>query len=64
MPFYVSYDSADVWAHRDLFSLDKEGNMIGAAGVPPDAFSDDGQLWGMPVFLWDVHKKHHYRLVD
>lgn len=61
LPFYVSYDSADVWAHRDLFSLDKEGNMIGAAGVPPDAFSNDGQLWGMPVFLWDLHKKHHYR---
>lgn len=60
LPFYVSYDSVDVWAHRDLFSLDKEGNMIGVAGVPPDAFSDDGQLWGMPVFLWDVHKKHHY----
>lgn len=60
LPFYVSYDSVDVWAHRDLFSLDKEGNMIGVAGVPPDAFSDDGQLWGMPVFLWNVHKKHHY----
>jgi 4-alpha-glucanotransferase len=60
LPFYVSYDSVDVWAHRDFFSLDKEGNMIGVAGVPPDAFSDDGQLWGMPVFLWNVHKKHHY----
>ena len=61
LPFYVSYDSVDVWANRDLFSLDKDGNMTGAAGVPPDAFSDDGQLWGMPVFLWNVHKKHHYQ---
>ncbi len=60
MPFYVSYDSVDVWSHRDFFSLDKKGNMIGVAGVPPDAFSDDGQLWGMPVFLWNVLKKHHY----
>ncbi len=60
LPFYVSYDSVDVWAHRELFSLDKEGNMIGAAGVPPDAFSNDGQLWGMPVFLWNVHKKQHF----
>lgn len=60
LPLYVSYDSVDVWANRDLFSLDEEGNMIGVAGVPPDAFSDDGQLWGMPVFLWNLHKKHHY----
>jgi 4-alpha-glucanotransferase len=44
-----------------FFSLDEDGNMIGVAGVPPDAFSEDGQLWGMPVFLWDVLKKHGYR---
>jgi 4-alpha-glucanotransferase len=61
LPFYISYDSVDVWAHRHLFSLDKEGHMIGAAGVPPDAFSDDGQLWGMPVFLWDVLKENGYK---
>ncbi|GEO09173.1 4-alpha-glucanotransferase [Segetibacter aerophilus] len=60
LPFYVSYDSVDVWSHKDLFSLDKKGNMIGVAGVPPDAFSEDGQLWGMPVFLWDVLKKQNY----
>ena len=60
LPFYVSYDSVDVWAHRELFSIDKAGNMIGAAGVPPDAFSSDGQLWGMPVFLWETHKKNHF----
>jgi len=60
LPFYISYDSVDVWSNRHLFSLDKEGNMIGMAGVPPDAFSEDGQLWGMPVFKWDVLKKHKY----
>jgi 4-alpha-glucanotransferase len=61
LPFYVSYDSVDVWSHRNLFSLDDEGNMIGVAGVPPDAFSEDGQLWGMPVFLWNVLKEQGYR---
>ena len=60
LPFYISYDSVDVWSNRDLFSLDKEGKMIGVAGVPPDAFSEDGQLWGMPVFLWDKLKKTSY----
>ena len=60
LPFYISYDFVDVWSNRDLFSLDEEGKMIGVAGVPPDAFSEDGQLWGMPVFLWDVLKKHNY----
>jgi 4-alpha-glucanotransferase len=60
LPFYVSYDSVDVWAHRELFSLDNEGKMIGVAGVPPDAFSSDGQLWGMPVFLWDRLKETGY----
>ncbi|MFL5739638.1 MAG: 4-alpha-glucanotransferase, partial [Flavisolibacter sp.] len=61
LPFYVSYDSADVWAHRHLFALDEEGNRIGMAGVPPDAFSADGQLWGMPVFNWEVMKEEQYR---
>jgi malto-oligosyltrehalose synthase/4-alpha-glucanotransferase len=60
MPFYISYDSVDVWSHRDIFSLDEEGNMTGVAGVPPDAFSEDGQLWGMPVFKWDVLKERDY----
>ncbi len=60
LPFYVSYDSADVWSHPHLFALDKEGNRTGVAGVPPDAFSDDGQLWGMPVFNWDELKKENF----
>ncbi|GAA4330128.1 malto-oligosyltrehalose synthase [Flaviaesturariibacter amylovorans] len=60
LPFYVSYDSSDVWADRALFLLDEAGQRLGLAGVPPDAFSSDGQLWGMPVFRWDVLKARHY----
>ncbi|MGV3527456.1 MAG: malto-oligosyltrehalose synthase [Flavisolibacter sp.] len=61
LPFYVSYDSADVWAHRNLFALDAKGNITGVAGVPPDAFSDDGQLWGMPVYNWPAMQKENFR---
>jgi malto-oligosyltrehalose synthase/4-alpha-glucanotransferase len=60
MPFYVSYDSSDVWANKEIFALDEQGNRTGMAGVPPDAFSADGQLWGMPVFKWDVLKDRSY----
>jgi malto-oligosyltrehalose synthase/4-alpha-glucanotransferase len=60
LPFYVSYDSVDVWAHRPLFRLDSAGNRLGLAGVPPDAFSVDGQLWGMPVYDWDALKEREY----
>ena len=60
MPFYISYDSADVWSNKEIFALDEEGNRTGMAGVPPDAFSADGQLWGMPVFKWDVLKERNY----
>lgn len=60
LPFYVSYDSADVWANPDLFCLDKEGNMTSVAGVPPDYFNADGQRWGMPIFRWDVLKEQNY----
>lgn len=60
MPFYVSYDSADVWSHRDIFSIDTNGKMIGVAGVPPDYFNTNGQRWGMPVFRWDVLKNRRY----
>jgi len=61
LPFYVSYDSADVWANPEVFSLDEEGRRIGVAGVPPDYFNDNGQLWGMPVFKWDVLKAQGYQ---
>ncbi|MFC7000011.1 malto-oligosyltrehalose synthase [Rufibacter roseus] len=60
MPFYISYDSVDVWGNREIFAVDEDGKMTGVAGVPPDAFSDEGQLWGMPVFKWDVLKEQDY----
>lgn len=61
MPFYVSHDSADVWANPQLFNLDKNGEMLGIAGVPPDYFSADGQLWNMPVYNWAELKKSGYQ---
>ena len=60
LPFYVSNDSADVWANKELFCIDAEGKMTGMAGVPPDYFNSNGQLWGMPVFRWDVLKAQDY----
>lgn len=60
IPFYVSYDSCDVWSHPEIFRLDSARNMKGVAGVPPDYFNANGQLWGMPVFKWDVLKKKEY----
>lgn len=60
LPFYISHDSVDVWANPNLFSLDKEGKMTAIAGVPPDYFNADGQIWGMPVFRWDELKKQDY----
>ena len=60
MPIYVVYDSADVWAHPDLFNLDQEKRPITVAGVPPDYFSETGQLWGNPVYRWDALKKTGY----
>lgn len=54
LPIYVSYDSADAWSQSKYFAIDADGHVTGVAGVPPDAFSADGQLWGMPVFRWEV----------
>ena len=56
LPIFVSRDSADVWAQRENFTVDEHGNGTVVAGVPPDAFSDDGQLWGNPLFDWPTHK--------
>ena len=53
LPIYVAYDSADVWAHQDRFQLDDAGRPTAVAGVPPDYFSDTGQLWGNPLYRWD-----------
>jgi len=54
MPIYVASDSADVWAHRDLFHLDDDGRATVVSGVPPDYFSATGQLWGNPIYRWDL----------
>lgn len=61
LPFYINHDSADVWAHPHLFSLDTKGHMTGAAGVPPDYFNTEGQNWGMPVYRWESHAADGYR---
>ncbi|MEJ1239502.1 malto-oligosyltrehalose synthase [Chryseolinea sp. T2] len=60
LPFYLDRDSADVWAHRDLFSVSRDGAQLAIAGVPPDYFSADGQLWGMPVYNWEAMRKDNY----
>ena len=53
LPLYLSYESSEVWAHQYLFDLDESGRRLSVAGVPPDAFSESGQLWGNPIYLWD-----------
>lgn len=60
IPFYVAYDSADVWANPHLFELDEDLKPTAVAGVPPDAFSDDGQLWGNPLYHYEQMRKDHY----
>lgn len=61
IPIYVSYDSADVWANKELFDLDGNGRPNCVAGVPPDYFSKDGQLWGNPLYNWDLMAKDGYK---
>lgn len=53
VPIFVSHNSVDVWAHREFFQLDAEGKPLAVAGVPPDYFSPEGQLWGNPLYDWD-----------
>ena len=61
MPIYVATDSVETWLHRkELFLLDKDGEPSLKAGVPPDAFSEDGQLWGNPVYDWKKMRKNGY----
>jgi len=60
IPIFVAHDSADVWANPGLFYLDKAGQPTIVAGVPPDYFSPTGQLWGNPLYRWDVHKANGY----
>ncbi|MGA2647228.1 MAG: 4-alpha-glucanotransferase [Candidatus Sulfotelmatobacter sp.] len=54
IPIYVAHDSADVWAHQELFRLDESSMPAAVAGVPPDYFSATGQLWGNPLYRWEV----------
>jgi 4-alpha-glucanotransferase len=59
-PIFVAYDSADVWSRPDLFHLDEAGRPTVVAGVPPDYFSETGQLWGNPLYRWDVLEAEGY----
>lgn len=60
MPIYVAEDSADTWTHPEAFQLDGEGVPKRVAGVPPDFFSADGQLWGNPLYRWFSLRLHGY----
>src|SRR3984885_12616824 len=61
LPIYVSHDSADVWTNRRYFHLDAQGNSTAVSGVPPDYFSQTGQLWGNPIYRWDALAEDGYR---
>ncbi|MFW5693288.1 MAG: 4-alpha-glucanotransferase [Thermoguttaceae bacterium] len=60
LPIYVSHDGADVWAERELFQLDAEGRPTAVAGVPPDYFSETGQLWNNPLYDWQANRQQGY----
>jgi len=60
IPIYVAFDSADAWAHPELFQFDETMHPIAVAGCPPDAFSPTGQLWGNPLYDWAYHKETSY----
>eukprot|EP00217_Crustomastix_stigmatica_P009095 CAMPEP_0183790708 /NCGR_PEP_ID=MMETSP0803_2-20130417/1288_1 /TAXON_ID=195967 /ORGANISM="Crustomastix stigmata, Strain CCMP3273" /LENGTH=472 /DNA_ID=CAMNT_0026034963 /DNA_START=668 /DNA_END=2087 /DNA_ORIENTATION=- len=60
MPIYVGAHSVDVWAHQELFELDARGLPVYVSGVPPDAFSATGQLWGSPLYDWSKHAQSNY----
>ncbi|MFH1755885.1 MAG: 4-alpha-glucanotransferase [Candidatus Latescibacterota bacterium] len=61
MPFFVAWDSADVWANRHLFNIAGNGRPTHVAGVPPDYFSKTGQRWGNPLYVWDAHAKDGFK---
>lgn len=61
LPIYVDQDSADVWWHRRLFRVDADGRPAAVAGVPPDYFSAEGQLWGNPLYDWDAMRADGFR---
>lgn len=61
MPIFVAHDSAEVWAHREYFSVDEHGGAEYVAGVPPDYFSETGQRWGNPLYRWSVMREDGFR---
>jgi 4-alpha-glucanotransferase len=60
IPIFVAHDSSDVWANPELFFLDAKGRPTVVAGVPPDYYSATGQLWGNPLYRWEVHRASGY----
>ncbi len=60
MPIFIAYDSADLWANKNLFTVDENGKLISVAGVPPDYFSVTGQLWGNPLYRWEEMEKDDF----
>lgn len=60
IPIYVAMDSADAWAHPEMFQLDEKNVPVAVAGCPPDGFAADGQLWGNPLYRWDYHRATGY----
>lgn len=60
MPIFIAYDSADLWANKEIFSVDEDGKLDTIAGVPPDYFSPTGQLWGNPLYRWKVMEKDDF----
>ena len=60
LPIYVAFDSADAWAHPNLFQFDEQHKPTAVAGCPPDAFSATGQLWGNPLYRWEYHRNTGY----
>lgn len=60
LPIFVGHDSADVWAHQDIFYLDESGDVTSVAGAAPDFFTTEGQLWGNPLYRWDVLERRGY----
>jgi len=60
MPIFIAYDSSDLWANKDIFTVDDEGKLQTVAGVPPDYFSKTGQLWGNPLYKWEKMEKDDF----
>lgn len=60
LPIYIALDSADAWANREMLQIDRDGRPQHVAGVPPDYFSENGQLWGNPLYDWEYHRETGY----